>query len=322
MAWIGGALSIGGALLQSDSAEDASASQEAGTRAGIEEQRRQYDLNRKDLAPYRNTGSAAIYRLSDLMGLGGANAPANNLERFGGGVPVDSFEQLAAQYGAEAPKVLEALKQAQLIGGPENGMRVNTADTADVQRILGGFQTNAASNGPDSGSLTRKFTLADFWDDPVTKASYQFGLDEGTKALDRMGGAKGSRNSGAQLKALARYATDYTGQQAGQSQARFVNDQTNLYNRYAGLAGTGQNAANTTVASGTNMANTVGGMLTAQGNARGAASIAGGNAVGGALTGAGNWYNQQRTLNQILNRGGTAGAGAPTGGGNIGDDWF
>lgn len=150
------------------------------------------------------------------------------------------------------------------------------------------------------GDLTRKFTLEDFWADPVTKASYQSGLDLGTQAINRSAGARGALNSGSQLKALSRFGTDYTGQQAGASQQRFVGDQTNLYNRLAGIAGTGQTAAtqtgNAAMATGTNIAN----MLTAQGNARGAGAIATGNLFGGAAQNIGNWWQQNQMLNRLL----------------------
>lgn len=150
-----------------------------------------------------------------------------------------------------------------------------------------------------SGDLTRKFTLEDFWADPVTKASYQAGLDLGTQSLKNMAGARGNLNSGATLKDLTRFATDYTGGQAAGSQQRFVGDQANVYNRLAGIAGTGQTAAtqtgNAAMTTGINIAN----MLTAQGNARGAAAIAQGNLFGGAAQNIGNWWQGNQVLNRL-----------------------
>lgn len=161
-------------------------------------------------------------------------------------------------------------------------------------------QANLLGLNGGSGDLNRKFTLADFWDDPVTKASYQFGLDEGTKALDRMAGARGNRNSGAQLKALTRYASDYTGQKAGDSYSRFYGDQDRTFNRFAGVAGTGQTATTTGAALGGQTAATIGNLVTGSGNARGAAAIAGGNAVSGAGNTIANWYGQNAMLDKIM----------------------
>jgi len=126
--------------------------------------------------------------------------------------------------------------------------------------------------------------------DPVTKASYQMGLDQGVKGINNMAGARGGRNSGATLKALTRFGTDYTGGQAAGSQARYVNDQTNTYNRYAGLSGTGQVATQATSAAGQNAANTISGLTSSLGNARGASAISSGNAWSGALGNIANNY--------------------------------
>lgn len=212
--------------------------------------------------------------------------------------------------GQEAQRLFDAQ-------GSQTSAPVTAAQTAQAQ-----------APGSDFGSLNapispaKKFTLADFWDDPVTKASYQQGLDQGTKALTNMAGARGSLNSGATLKALERFGIDYTGNQAGESEGRFTRNENNIYgrevarrdtlfNRLSGVAGTGQTAAtntanmgqstaNTVATMGQNTANTIGGMLTAQGNARGAAAIAGGNAMGGALSNIGNYYRQQQTIDKLI----------------------
>jgi len=213
----GGAVT--GALINSNSAGNASDAQQAATQSAIDEQRRQYDLNRADLAPWRQAGTGAINRLSSMLQPG--------------------------------------------------------------------------------GDLMKKFTVADFMEDPVTKLSFQHGLETGTTALDRMAGARGSRNSGSQLKALTRFGTDYTGTKAGESYNRFYGDQDRIYNRLAGVAGTGQTASTNTAQLGQMGAQNIGNLLTAQGNARGAASIAQGNAVSGGLNTIGNWYQQQAMLNQL-----------------------
>ena len=150
-----------------------------------------------------------------------------------------------------------------------------------------------------SGELNKKFTVADFMEDPVTKLSYQSGLDLGTQAIDRMAGAKGSRNSGATLKELTRFGTDYTGQKAGESYNRFYGDQDRMYNRLAGVSGTGQTATTNLGAQGAQAGTNIGNIMTGLGNARGAAAIAQGNIYGGAVQNIGNWYNQQQMLDRI-----------------------
>jgi hypothetical protein len=71
MAWIGAAISAVGALAASSGASEASDSQSQASEAAVAEQRRQYDQTRTDLAPYRNTGGAAVGRIGELLGLPG-----------------------------------------------------------------------------------------------------------------------------------------------------------------------------------------------------------------------------------------------------------
>ena len=288
-----------GGLFGSDSAEDASRAQGESTAAAIAEQRRQYDLNRADLAPYRDTGGAAVSRIGELLGLGtrpSARRP------YLSGQTTGSESDLLAEYNrrhvADQGMTLEESLQ-QGLTTPENYERILGQLRGQAEQIRNPM--SAEEQDRDYGALNRKFTLADFWDDPVTKASYEFGLNEGTKALDRMGGARGMRNSGQQLKALTRFGTDYTGQKAGESYNRFYGDQDRDFNRLAGVAGVGQTAATNTANMGQGTANNVSGLLSAQGNARGAAAIAGGNAWGNAGAQIGNNLQQQSTLDKILN---------------------
>lgn len=276
-----------GGLMQSDSIDEASRAQAESSGQAIGEQQRQFDLTRKDLGPYRDAGSAAIQRLSHLLGIRGTRIPR-------GAQTLAQFEGRYDQPGADKFHP----------GGTWNASERANIDRAYAQ-YLAGLPQVFDDEGGDFGALNRKFTVGDFYDDPVTKLGLQFGLDEGRKGLTRMAAARGGLNSGATLKALERYGTDYVGTKAGESYNRFVNDQTNIYNRLAGVAGTGQAAANTTATLGANNAQTIGGIMTAAGNARGAASIAGGNVWGNAANQIGNYYGQQQTIDKILaSRGG------------------
>jgi len=293
MPWIGGAISAGGSiaggLIGGKSSDKAAKEQAKATKAAIAEQQRQYDVSRGDLAPWRTTGGAAINRLGELMGIT-TKAPVGDArydEIIGRMKAVDDAAH-TAQYGYSLfdPKSWYVSR-----GDITEKMDKDYQDRATAEFVSKYGEDALAAATPKAdgyGDLLKKFTLADFWDDPVTQASYQQGLDQGTKALANMAGARGNRNSGAQLKALTRFSTDYTGNQAAGSQARFVGDQTNLYNRLAGIAGSGQTAATNTGQFGQNTANNISGLLSAQGNARGAAAIAKGNALAGGVTSLGN----------------------------------
>lgn len=64
----GAALAAGGA--QADAARDAAGLQAEATRLSVREQRRQFDLARGDLAPYRETGATALQQYGALYGVG------------------------------------------------------------------------------------------------------------------------------------------------------------------------------------------------------------------------------------------------------------
>ena len=117
---------------------------------------------------------------------------------------------------------------------------------------------------------------------------YQFGLDQGTKALQNSASARGMTYSGQQAKALQKYGNDYAGSKLNES-----------YNRLAGIAGIGQQATNQTGVLGANYANNAAGNLTDMGNARGAGYIGQGNAWNNALGGALNGFQDQYWMNKM-----------------------
>jgi len=124
----------------------------------------------------------------------------------------------------------------------------------------------------------RPFTQADIDADPVYQSGLQFGLDEGRNAINSRAIAGGGYDSGATLKALTRFGTDYGSTKANEAYNRWTNDQSNIYNRLAGVSGTGQTAANQVQAAGTNAANMISGSYGDAGNARAASIVGGANA--------------------------------------------
>ena len=122
----------------------------------------------------------------------------------------------------------------------------------------------------------------------------QFGLDEGRKGIERQGSATGSQLSGATLKALSRYGNDYASTKGNESFNRFNTENTGIYNKLAGLSGTGQVAVGQVGSAGQNMANNVTNMTTGLGDARAASGIAASNMLTGGVNNAlGNYQSQQ-----------------------------
>jgi hypothetical protein len=276
-----------GGLFGAKGAKDAANIQAQAAAEATAEQRRQFNTSRSDLAPYRRAGGSAVNRLSDLLGLESEyGVPGGRTPK--GALDVTSW---AAQHGYNLPQ----------------GREWDDTELGNLYR--GGYKNyldQFVSANPDSiarpddfGSLNRRFTMADFEADPVNKLGLQFGLDEGTKAIRRMFGAQGMGRSGAAVKGLTRFGTDYAGSKAGESRARFLQDQDITFNRLAGVSGTGQTATTNTAQLGANMANNIGQNLTGAANARGAAQIAGMNAIAAPFAQVGNTLSTKYLLDSM-----------------------
>lgn len=287
----GSVISIGASLLgsamQGDAAESAAGAQGQAGAGSIAEQRRQFDFNRKDSAPWRDIGGAAIKRLGLLMGL---DTPSTRVLPDG-----RTVEQAAKDlWDQEWNDDVGGLKSR----GNANRSTYEAVDPGGYSSIIDSYikrvmpQSSLNTGAGGFGDLTRKFTLADFEGDPVIQKSFDFGLSEGQKAVQRMFGARGMSRSGAAIKAATRFATDYTGQQAGASRDRFIQDQDKVFNRLSGVSGSGQTATQNVMDTNSRISGGISNTLEGIGNARGAAAIARGNAAAGTLNSIGN--NAQR----------------------------
>jgi len=131
-----------------------------------------------------------------------------------------------------------------------------------------------------------------------------FRMAEGVKALDRSAAARGGLLSGATLKGVQRYGQDLGSQEYGNAFNRYVTrfnantgERNQLYNRLAGVAGTGQTTAGQLASQGAVEAGNVGNIMVGsaanQGNAMMAAAGARNSAYGGAANMLGRIYGPQ-----------------------------
>jgi hypothetical protein len=292
-------LDIGTGLLSgasgSQAAKRASDVQVAGTDRAIAEQRQQYARTRADNAPFLATGTAANKRLAYLLGIGGGGSDGK------GGYTLDDFiaynkRAAPSWYQAEGPQMTDAESQYKDYNAGKYGTDAETG----TRFSMAAPDTGAGGGG--YGSLLKKYDLADMNGDPVYQSGLKFGLDEGTKAINSRAISNGGYDSGATMKALTKYGTDYAGTKANDSYNRYTNDQSNIYNKLAGVSGTGQTAANTIRVAGENAANSISESYLDAGNARAAGIVGSANAWGSALTGIANRYQNNRTLQALLAR--------------------
>lgn len=205
-----------------------------------------------------------------------------------------------AQSASSAAAIAEQKRQFDLARSDSAPWRQAGSSAITRMGDLLGLGPNASAEG--YGDLNQRFTVGDFYADPVT----QLGLDYGQKAIERNLGARGMLKSGAMLKSLQ----DYAGTRAGESRDRFYGDQDRIFNRLSGVSGTGQAMTSNTSALGNQTAGNVGDILTGAGNARGASAIAKGNAWSNAFNTIGSWWNQKNTLDRLLTNNGGASGGS------------
>jgi hypothetical protein len=144
----------------------------------------------------------------------------------------------------------------------------------ELQKYM--YDTNRADTAPyreaGSNALSQIQALLKNPSSVAKQPDYQFGLNQGSKALQNSATARGMTYSGQQAKALQRYGNDYAGSKL---------DQT--YNRLAQVAGIGQSGVNGSALVGGNYANNAGQNMIGIGNAGAVNALARGSAYGNAL---------------------------------------
>lgn len=288
-----------GAGAQSDAARSAANKQGDAAKMGTAEQRRQFDVSRAETAAWRESGRSALGQLDTLIGNErGGLAQFSNDPRYKA-----IYQSLydAADKSHRERYQGRPMEAAQYVDPANYSIYMKKLEDEAVRQFTEKFPEAATTTNrsdPNFGALTRKFTMDDFRSDPVSKASFEFGLSEGEKAVERMFGARGLRRSGAAVKAATRFAADYTNTKAGESRDRFVQDQTNVYNKLAGISGTGMVTATNNANQGMQMGRDIAQLMVGEGNARGAATIAQGNAAAGFANNAGNAAQNAYWLNR------------------------
>ena len=174
---------------------------------------------------------------------------------------------------------------------------------------------NQLAAGLAPGGRFSTTTPFDFRYDQNTDPSYGFRFSEGMKGLERGAAARGGLLSGATLKGITRYGQDMGSQEYNNAFNRYVTgfnantgERNQLYNRYAGVAGTGQQAVGGVTAQGANTAGNIGNAyMTSAANTGNAAMAAAGqrtSAFGGAANALGRMYGNKGFSNPFGGGGG------------------
>lgn len=141
--------------------------------------------------------------------------------------------------------------------------------------------------------------------DVMSEPGYQFGLDQGQRAISQRIAAGGGRVSGQAIKAAGRFGTDYASTGYG---AAYQRRQDRL-NRLSAIAGIGQTATSGSANAGSNTGNQISNLISSQGNANGASQIANGSI----------WSNTGNQLAALIGRNGSSSSSGGLGGFSISD---
>lgn len=277
MADVGGAISGGlgliGNIIEGNSAEKAADTQVKAADQATAEQRRQFDLTRKDLAPWQQAGEEALARLQMALGLG--NKPASSAQALA------SYQAVLKNYQALIAKKAPTAQIQAAHDAVSKAGQVYRAALEQERNPTVGF-----------GDLTRDFTGADLANEP----GYQFRFNEGLRAINSMAANRGSLDSGATLKALTRFGQDYAGNEYQNAFNRDAANKERKYNMLAGISGTGQTTATQVGQFGANTADRVAENYLGAGNARAAGQVAKGAGWANTLNDIGTYYRLQNLL--------------------------
>ena len=151
------------------------------------------------------------------------------------------------------------------------------------------------ASSPEFGKYAKEFGMAQFQADP----GYGFRLSEGQKALERSTAARVGLQSGAALKAAARYGQEMGSQEFQNAFNRFQAERSARLNPLQSLAGVGQTSANVLGQAGQSYAAGAGEAMGAAAQARASGYMGMANAIGGGLNQYMN-YSQNQAQNSLL----------------------
>jgi hypothetical protein len=297
-----------GASQQADAQKDAAETAAGANRAGQQITYNQWLQQQANQQPWLTAGTRGIDALSLAMGLLTPEQLAQSLSA-----------QNASTFDADAflaahPKVTGTSLDGQPLGkvisdwgltpyqyyeqyGRNQGMDF-TYKPGYGPEAAGQLTGEGSPYGSLYGSLTKPFTSQDFLNnqDP----GYGWRKQEGINALAASGAASGNYGSGNMGTALENYGQNLASNEYQNAYNRWNQQQTNLYNRLAGIAGSGQTASNQLGAEGAQAANNMAAYGVGAANALGAGQVGAANAW---ASGYGNLANQGMGLaNQFLNR--------------------
>ncbi len=231
--------------------------------------------------------------------------------------------QPTAPAGTQTITPSSDVRTASLNAAPSQGISTGQANAnaaINVPLVNGAAAQSVAPNPTNTNGALNATSLNEQWATPFTPPTaaeaaatpgYQFALSQGEQAIQRSAAAQGNLLTGGTAKDLNNYAqgmadTNYQQafnnylQQYQQKYNIFNNNQTNLYNKLASIAGMGQTTAGQLSSAGSNYANSAANVGMAGANAVANQYNNAAAAMGSGYVGAANaWGNTAQSLGNL-----------------------
>lgn len=283
--------SIAGGVIGAFGSSSAAKKQQRAAEAATVAQRQMFDEQMQLNEPYRYAGEQANNKLLDLLGIRSSGQTRAYNELF------DKFyqEDKAAFNAAHAQNHGFGIDDAPAWAKSDLMAQDRRIREAAKMRAEKESASMGGTPGDSFGSLMRRFSMSDFEADP----GYQFRMDEGMRGVEGGAAARGGLLSGAALKAIQKYGQGLASEEYGRAYGRFTADQTNQYNRLAGLVNTGQGATNQLTNAAGQFGQSQANNIIGAGNAQASGIMGATNAITGGINQWMNTNNQNQLMNLI-----------------------
>jgi len=255
-------------------------------------------------------GGAAASGVSGIMGAGAARQAGQEQAN------ASMMSAIIQAQQAQAAREQQQKMYEESVARMEPFRLGGVAATNRMQELygIGGSPTAAGY-----GSYAQPFSMADYQADP----GYAFRVQQGQQAIDRSAAAQAGLQSGAALKAAARFGQEMGSQEYGNAYNRFLQQRQLQLQALQGLASPGATTAGNmgqlASTTGTNIANTMLGAgqalgqgIEQAGQARASSYMGGASALQGALSGIGRNAMAGAVYGQMYGGGGGAPPAYPT----------
>lgn len=267
------AISAGGAIYSANASKSAASTQANAADSAAQAQLDEFNTINDQQAPYRTAGTGALNELNNYLGIP-TSAPEQNAANF------DSAAYIAAHPEVGDPSQWDPSNGA-FLHYQMYGKNQGYAYTGNAQYNQQLAQSQEGSSAPGYGQFTHSFDASDL--NANLAPNYQFMLDQGMGQARNTASATQGVVSGNALQGLNTFAQNYAQNAYQLAYSNYNNNQTQIYNRLASLAGLGQTATASTGQLGTVATQAASGYSTSAAAANAAGTVGSANAITGGL---------------------------------------